>query len=269
MAATSFGPLAALVGRRLALTAHSPRQLLAPLANPILFPVVVAPAISATLGASRPGADYTTFVAVGTVGLLVAISCVFSGLSVIVDRESGALRELLAAPIRRSVVVAANFAVALAMAGLQIAVLFGAAILRGASFHSGAIGMVWFGAAAVLFAVFMYGTAETLANRIPSQEEYVGAVPALALLPWFFAGSLFPISAMPTGLRAFAKLLPLTHALALMRYGLMDRSSAGLHDIWGMANPTAMAALSLVVVAASATVLTALSLRAFTRSAVG
>jgi ABC-2 type transport system permease protein len=263
------GALGALIGRRLALTAHTPRQVLAPLANPILFPVVVAPAISATLGTSRPGADYTTFVAVGTVGLLVAISCVFSGLSVIVDRDSGALRELVAAPIRRSVVVAANFAVALLMAGLQIAVLFVAAILRGAEFHAGLRGLAWFGASAVFFAVFMYATAETLANKIPTQEEYVGAVPALALLPWFFAGSLFPITAMPAGLTAFAKLLPLTHALAVMRYGLVDHRGAGLHDIWGMSNPTAMAALSLLVVAASAVALSALSIRMFARSAVG
>jgi ABC-2 type transport system permease protein len=261
--------LGVLVGRRLALTAHSPRQVLAPLANPILFPVVVAPAIGATLGAARPGVDYTTFVAVGTVGLLVAISCVFSGLAVIVDRDSGALRELLAAPIHRSVVVAANFAVALLMAGLQIAVLFAAAVLRGAHLRAEPSGLAWFGAAAVLFAVFMYATAEILANRIPTQEDYVGAVPALALLPWFFAGSLFPIRAMPAGLAAFAKLLPLTHALALMRYGLVAHGAGGLHDIWGMTDAGAMAGLSLLVVAGSAAALTALAVRVFTRSAVG
>ena len=32
-------------------------------------------------------------------------------------------------------------------------------------------------------------------------------------------------------------MLPLTHALALMRYGLLDNAS-GLHDIWGMSNTT-------------------------------
>jgi ABC-2 type transport system permease protein len=260
--------LATLTQRRLILTARTPRQVLAPLVNPVVFPVVVAPAIATTIGASRPAADYTTFVAVGTVGLLVAISCVFSGLAVIVDRDSGALRELLAAPVPRPLLVAANFLVALIMAGLQIAVLLVAAALRGARFHLTAGGIGWFTAAAVLFAAFMYGVAETLANRIPTQEEYVGAVPALALLPWFFAGSLFPISAMPDWLAAFAKLLPLTHALALMRYGLVGDHGRGLRDIWGMTSPSAMAALSLLVVAASAAAVAAFSVRVFTRSAV-
>ena len=115
----------------------------------------------------------------------------------------------------------------------------------------------------------VYGIAETLANVIPTQEEYVGAVPALALLPWFFAGSLFPIRAMPPALCAVARLPPLTHALALMGYGLAGDRGVGLHDIWGMASPTAMARLNLLVVAGSAAAATALSVRVFTRSAVG
>ena len=81
------------------------------------------------------------------------------------------------------------------MTGLQLAALIAAAVLRGIEFDASATGLVWFVAAAALLAVGMYGVAETLANRIQTQEEYVGALPALAIVPWFFAGSLFPISA--------------------------------------------------------------------------
>jgi ABC-type polysaccharide/polyol phosphate export permease len=115
----------------------------------------------------------------------------------------------------------------------------------------------------------MYGIAETLASRIPQQEEYVAATPAIAVLPWFFAGALFPIGALPAGLTAFAKVLPLTHAMALMRYGLIDRSAGGLHDIWGPGTSTATAAwLSLAVVVAFAALLAAVAVRAFARAAV-
>ena len=62
---------------------------------------------------------------------------------------------------------------------------------------------------------------------------------------------------------AVAKFLPLTHALAVIRYGLVDRHATGLHDIWGMSNPTAMAALSLAVVAMFAALFTLLAVRAF------
>ncbi|HEX9234801.1 MAG TPA: ABC transporter permease, partial [Actinomycetota bacterium] len=217
---------------------------------------------------SLRGIDYMSFVAIGTAGLLVPISCMFAGIGVIVDREGGARRDLLAAPISRSLVVLGNLAVALTVAAFQLLALFVAATARGAHFHATASGIGWFGASAVLFAVAMYGMAETMANRIPTQEEYVGAVPAVAIVPWFFAGSLFPIKSFPIGLTEVARALPLTHALALMRYGLVDRNAAGLRDIWGMSNPTVMAGLSLAVVAAFAGLLTAVSIRAFTRAAV-
>ena len=158
-----------------------------------------------------------------------------------------------------------NLAVAVALSALQVLVVVGAAALRGAEYHLSVTGVGWFVAAAFGFAVAMYGLAEVLANRLPTQEEYIGALPPVAIVPWFLAGSLFPISALPAGLTVVAKVLPNTHVLALLRYGLVDRSGQGLHDIWGMSNTTAMAALSPTVVAVFAVALTAISIRVFTR----
>ena len=62
-------------------------------------------------------------------------------------------------------------------------------------------------------------------------------------------------------------MLPLTHALALVRYGLLG-DPRGLHDIWGMTTRPAMAALSLGVVATFAAALTAISIRVFARESV-
>ena len=122
--------------------------------------------------------------------------------------------------------------------------------------------------AALLFTVFMYAVAETLAARVTKEEDYIGATPAVAILPFFFAGALFPITAMPAVLTAIAKVFPLTHALALMRYGFIDPGGKGLHDIWGMHSVTAEAWLSLAVIAVWAVALTAISIRVFSRSAV-
>ena len=63
--------------------------------------------------------------------------------------------------------------------------------------------------------------------------------------------------------------MPLTHALALMRYALIDASGRGLHDIWGLHSVRAEALLSLAVVAVFAAALPAISIRAFSRSAIG
>ena len=264
----SASALAALARRRTALTAGNPRQIAVPLLGPALLAVIVAPALKVATGGLHSAIDYQSFVGVGAVGLVIPLSCIFAGLSVIVDRQAGAQRELLASPVRRAYLVLGNLVVAVVLSTLQAVVLVGLTAVRGGAFDISATGIAWAIGAGVLFTVFMYAVAETLASVISTPEEYVGAVPAVAILPFFFAGALFPIGAMPGALTAIAKVLPLTHALALMRYGLVDPSGQGLHDIWGAGSTTAQAWASLGVVALFAVALLAISIRVFTRSAV-
>ena len=266
-AATSpraLGPLTTLAVRRFRLTARTPRELLVPLLTPLLFALVIAPALEHAL---HTGSAYESFVATGTIGLLIPLNAMFLGLGVIVDREAGAQRELLAAPISRALLPLGNLVVALAITALQVGVLIAAAWARGIHFDASSSGILLFVAAAALFTAAMYGAAELLAARVPRAEEYIARVPAIAIAPWFLAGSLFPISALPQGLNWVARALPLTHGLALVRWGLLhDR--APLHDIWGMQSTAAMAGLSLAVVAIFAAALTATAIRVFTRTAV-
>lgn len=263
-----LAPARTLAARRFGLSVRTPRELFIPVMTPLLFSIVIAPALAKTFNARPGGIDYMTFVAVSTIGLLVPLSCMSSGLGVVVDRLGGAQRDLLAAPVARPLIVVGNLLVAVALSALQVSVVVGAAALRGADFKMTTAGVAWFAAATVLFAAAMYGVAEILANRLHTQEEYIGALPGVAIVPYFFAGGLFPISALPAGLTVFAKALPITHVLAVMRYGVVDHSGRGLHDIWGMSNTTAMAWMSLGVVVLFAAVLVTLSIRVFERSAV-
>src|SRR5256886_17532211 len=128
----SLSALAILARRRFALTARTPRELVVPLLTPVLFAIVIAPALKEALGGFRGGGiDYESFVAIATAGLLIPLNMMFSGLGVIIDRESGARRELLAAPIHRALLRFGNLAVALAVTSLQLTALVVAAVLRG------------------------------------------------------------------------------------------------------------------------------------------
>ena len=255
-----------LATRRLALTVRSPRALFVPLLTPVLFALVIAPALGNTLAGPTGHKTYMTFVALATAGLLIPLNCMFSGIGVIVDRQHGAMRELLVAPIRRSSIVLGNLVAAVAITALQLAVLIGAAEARGARFTGGSR-LVWFVVTALIFSVLMYAMAEILAVRLPTPEAYIAALPAIAIVPYFFAGSLFPITSLPHWLDGVAKVLPLTHALALFRYGLTGPSGIqALHNIWGLHNATAMAFLSLGVVALYSVLAFQGALRLFTKA---
>jgi ABC-type multidrug transport system permease subunit len=260
--------LLTLARRRALLTSRTPRQIVVPLVGPAMLALILAPALKKATGGLHSHIDYTSFVGVGAIGLVIPLSCVFAGLSVIVDRHSGAQRELLAAPVPRALLVFGNMVVAFVLAALQAFVVVGLSALRGGKFHVTGAGVAWFLASAALFTVFMYALAETVASKVTKEEDFIGATPVLAILPFFFAGALFPISAMPAVLTAIAKAMPLTHALALLRYGLVDPSGKGLHEIWGMSSVTAEAWLSLAVVTVFAAAFTVISVRVFARSAV-
>src|SRR4051794_16062229 len=75
-----FGAFLTLARRRFALSARTPREIVVPLLTPILFSLVIAPALATMMGRAPSGLDYMTFVAIGTVGLLVPINCMFAGI---------------------------------------------------------------------------------------------------------------------------------------------------------------------------------------------
>src|SRR5256886_8937420 len=112
-----IAPLATLAARRFQLTTRTPRELFVPLLTPILFALVIAPALKSALHTSTA---YESFIAIGTIGLLIPLNTMFSGLSVITDRENGPQRELLAAPIPRSLLMLGNLAVAMSVPAIQV-----------------------------------------------------------------------------------------------------------------------------------------------------
>ena len=87
VARSPFGPLATLARRRFQLSARTPRELVVPLLTPILFALVIAPALKQALHTSR---SYEAFVATGTIGLLIPLNTMLAGIGVLVDREAGA-----------------------------------------------------------------------------------------------------------------------------------------------------------------------------------
>lgn len=255
-----------LAGRRLRLSARSPRSVLVPLAAPVLFALVIAPALANAVTSGPARTAYMTFIALSTAGLLIPMNCLFAGLGVIVDRQQGAMRELMVAPIRRSSIVFGNLVSAVVLTSLQVVVLIVASDLRGADYTFG-VHTLWIVGGVIAFSVLMYGLAEILTVRMPSPVEYMAAVPAMAIIPFFLAGSLFPITAMPAWLAAISKVLPVTQALALFRYGITPRAGVtALHNIWGLHDATIAATLSMLILALYALVLVSGAIRLFTKA---
>jgi ABC-2 type transport system permease protein len=258
--------LGTLYRRRLAIALNNPIAIVSQLLLPVLWVLIVGPALAAAFGGFARGFDYFTYVAVGQIVFVIPFSAMFAGLVVITDRDFGILRELIVAPIRRVTIPIASIAAVLTVALGQLAVIVLLALVRGAKFDASPGRAVVALIAASLLSITVYGLAELLAYRITQPQIFGTLIPAIGATPYALCGAIYPLATLPDGVRQAALLLPWTHCVAVLRYGFMGPSASGLHAIWGLSSQLEMALLSTGVLLVFAIVTVGAALRTFTRA---
>jgi ABC-2 type transport system permease protein len=266
MSTISTKGLLPLYRRRLAVSGKTVSGIVGWLVAPMLWILVVGPALDSALGSFDPSVDYYTYIAVGQATFLIPFVSIASGINVLVDRQFGVMREFLVAPVPRATIPLANALGVLTIALVQVTIVLALAIGRGADFHTSVAGVAWFVAAAVLLSLGTYGIAEILALTIRSQEGYGPLIAAVGVTPWFLSGAVYPLAVLPAGVKYLAYLLPWTHSVALMRHGLMRGTDPGLDSIWGMQSNTTMAALSVAALLVFAAATLTLAVKVFQRT---
>jgi ABC-2 type transport system permease protein len=254
--------------RRLWVAVRRPLALLGQALTPLLWVLVVGPALDEALGGFAQGIDYYTYLAVGQIVFVLPFSAMFAGLTTLLDRDFGILREILVAPVPRATIPFANAAAILTVAGGQFVLILGLALARGAHFHTSPARFAVAVLAAALLSLGTYGLAEFLVYKITQPQTFGTLIPAIGATPYALCGALYPLAVLPDGVRQLAWLLPWTHCLAVLRLGLMGDQASQLHEIWSLDNYWVMAALSLAVLVAFAALTMGLALRAFTRHSV-
>jgi ABC-2 type transport system permease protein len=255
-----------LYRRRLAIALNNPIALVSQLLLPVLWILVVGPALAAAFGGFAHDLDYFTYVAVGQIVFIIPFSAMFAGLVVITDRDYGILRELLVAPIRRDTIPLANIAAVLTVALGQLGLIVILSLARGAIFDVSPGRLMLALMAAALLSIATYALAELLAYRITQPQIFGTLIPAIGATPYALCGAIYPLATLPAGVRQFALLLPWTHCVAVLRYGLMGSSASGLGAIWHLRSELEMALLSVAVLLAFAGLTVGLALRAFSRA---
>jgi ABC-2 type transport system permease protein len=196
----------------------------------------------------------------------VPFTAMFNGLNVIVDRQFGITRELLVAPVARSIIPLANAAAVTTITLFQTALIVVLAIARGANFTMRWTTPLWVIPGVVLLTWAIYGIAETLALKVNRQETYGPLIAAVGVAPWFVSGTLFPLTALVPVTQYVSRLLPWTHAVSVFRYALMDARASGLSNIWGFGSPATKAAMSMAYLAGFAALSLVLAARTFRRA---
>jgi ABC-2 type transport system permease protein len=258
--------LAPLFLRRLRVAVKTLPGLIGQLITPVLWVLVVAPALAASLGTFDPHTDYYTYVAISQIVLLVPFVSMFAGINVIVDKDFGVMRDLFVAPIHRRTIPIANALGVLTIAWVQVGIIIGLAAAHGAQLTTSLTRFAWLISGVTLLSAGTYGLAELLAYRVGRQEAYGPLIPAIGVTPFMLCGGIYPLAVLPTVIRWFAYVLPWTHAVALVRYAFMGGARSGLNQIWGFGSTAVMAALSTVFLATFTALTWLVAMRAFRRA---
>lgn len=196
------------------------------LVRPLVWLFIFAAGFRQTLGVSiippyETYVLYETFVTPGLVGMILLFNAMQSSLSMVYDRETGAMRTLLVSPFPRSFLLTSKI-----IGGVAVAVLQAYAFLAIAYFweiEPPVIGYVTVLPALILSGLMLGALALFISSVIKQLENFAGVM-NFVIFPMFFASSaLYPLWRVRESsplLYEICRINPFTYAVELVRFAL-------------------------------------------------
>jgi ABC-2 type transport system permease protein len=192
------------------------RRLLAGLVQPLLWLFILGTGLSRVVRAGTENVDFRTFLFPGVLATSVMFTAVFSGVSVVWDREFGFLREMLVAPIRRTSILAGKCLGGAIVATAQAVIILALAGLAGVPYSP----VLMLELLAILFLASMAITAFglVLGARVANIQSVMPVIQTVVTPMMFLSGALYPTSGLPAWLAVATKINPVTYAVLPMRH---------------------------------------------------
>jgi ABC-2 type transport system permease protein len=196
---------------------HDRARMMSSLAQPLMFFVIFGAGFnrmisSASLG---PGVGFIQFLFPGIIVQTVFMQSIFSGLSVVWDREFGFLRELLVAPISRLGIVFGKVVGSSILAMVQATIV----MLLAPVLHVKVTGemMLVLYPLLILVSVTLSCLGILLASGMRSQQGFQMVMQLFIMPMIFLSGIFFPLNNVPAWLATLSKFNPLTYGVDAVR----------------------------------------------------
>ncbi len=169
------------------------------------------------------GTSFLSFMAPGIIGMGLLFGSIFSGVSVIFDRQFGFMKELMVAPVSRTSIILGKILGGAFTATIQGLILMGVAALMGAFIPSlylvvGAILAI--GVMVILTAGFV-GLGVAIGSALNDFHAFQ-LLSTFVMWPIFMlSGVFFPIEVVPPALQIAMLLDPMFYGVDLLRWCLL------------------------------------------------
>ena len=203
-------------------------RLVSSLGQPLLFLIVFGSGLTASLGGGLKDqlgdVSYVRFLFPGIIAMAVLFTAVFSGMSIVWDREFGFLREVLVAPISRVAVVLGKAAGGSTVAMFQGTILLVLAPVLGVDLSPLVV-------LKLLLLMFLTAYALTsvgilIAARLQSMEAFQMIMNFLIMPMFFLSGAFFPLRGLPAWMSVITRLDPVAYGVDPMRRLLLGSDLA-------------------------------------------
>lgn len=212
-----LGTVVAMADAELHRVRREPSVLLARVAQPLLWLLVFGAAVSRVPSLGSEGVPYQAFLVPGVLAQSVLFVAIFSGLSIIWERDAGITQRLLVAPVFRSAIITGKAVSAAMRAMVQSSVVLFIVFAIGIPLQWSLLRILGSLFAVGLCATLLSAVSMVIASAVRSREQFMG-IGQLVTLPLLFASNaLYAVEVMPTWLQTVAHANPLTYAVEILR----------------------------------------------------
>lgn len=195
--------------------------------TPLLWLVIFGTGLGSAIRFGNIAGGYQAFIFPGIIGQTVLFTAVFSGVSVIIDRQYGFLKEILVAPISRPSIVLGK-----ALGISTTAVIQGLVLLLLSFIVAVPMTPMIFIESAIVILLISLGLAGLgllIASFTDSMEGFNLILSFIVLPIFLLSGALFPITGLPSWLQVAVYLNPLTYGVDALRNIILHSSVLPLY----------------------------------------
>jgi ABC-2 type transport system permease protein len=164
------------------------------------------------------GIEYIDFLAPGVIMMTIVFSAMFSGgLGLVVDRDFGTLRMLMAAPISKSAIIIGKTTAGVTQSLFSGIFALLVAVIIGVNVKAGLAGALFMVILMLIAAFGFIGMSIAIGTKIRKIEHLMLSMQLVIIPMWFLSGGLYPLESMPSWMKPLAIVNPLTYATDAMR----------------------------------------------------
>jgi ABC-2 type transport system permease protein len=210
---------------------HDPTELFLRAVQPVLWLVVFGEVLARIRAIPTGDIPYIDFIAPGILaqsGLFVAI---FSGMTVIWERDLGIIHKFLVTPTPRGALALGKALSGGVRALSQALFVYLLALLLGVRMNWDPLDLLGMIFIVVLSAAVFSAFSMIIAFLVKTRERFMGIGQVLTMPLFFASNAIYPIAVMPTWLQVISRGNPLTYEVDALRT-LMLQNSISTYGLW-------------------------------------